>query len=164
MKHLIFAIVLFLIGYQIEAQSISKQVIGSSGQALTNNINTINFTVGEAIVGNVENGNAIHQGFWSKMVNDDTLSIETFVESSEDISVFPNPVVDILKIKFKVNSASNYTIELYNINGQQIIKLNPSFGGQIKQIDINHLPNAVYLLKISDKTSNYQKSIKIIKR
>lgn len=162
-KKLSFCIIVLIVA-QIHGQSISKQVIGSSGTQLTNGNYTINFTVGEAIVGNIENGEAIHQGFWAALNEDNTLTVETLVGSEEELSVFPNPVVNVLQVKFKLQDAQNYSTQLYDLNGKQIFNLKPIVQGQIVQMNISHLSQGMYLLVVSDKTSNYNKSFKIIKQ
>lgn len=164
MKHVILFLFLFIATIQLQAQSISKQVIGNSGQALSNNINTINFTIGEVIVGTIENESAIHQGFWAELNNDGTLSVETLTEYKEQISIFPNPVVNLLQIKYKHQNADNYALQLYAVNGKQILNVNAFHKGQITQTDISHLSQGMYLLRITDKNSNYNKSFKILKK
>ncbi|WP_353779462.1 T9SS type A sorting domain-containing protein [Winogradskyella sp. 3972H.M.0a.05] len=164
MKHFIITLSLLIASLQLNGQSISKQVIGSSGKAITNGTYTINYTVGETIVGKIENGQTIYQGFWAELNSDETLSVQTLVEQTESISVFPNPTVNLLQVKFKLQEASNYQVQLYDVNGKQIFNLKPVSQGDITRMNISHLSSGMYVLVIADKTSNYNKSFKIIKR
>lgn len=162
-KKLFFSIIVLTV-IQIQGQSISKQVVSSSGAELNNGTYTINFTVGETLVGLIENGEVIHQGFWAGISEDNTLTVETLVDAEEELSIYPNPVVNVLQIKFKLQEAQNYTTQLYDLNGKQIFNLKPIVQGQIVQMDISHLSGGMYLLMVTDKTSNYNKSFKILKK
>jgi len=164
MKHFTLSICFALIALNALGQSISKQVIGSSGEELSNDTYKVNFTVGETIVGMIENGEVIHQGFWAGISEDNTLTVETLVDAEEELSIYPNPVINVLQIKFKLQEVQNYTTQLYDLNGKQIFNLKPIVQGQIVQMDISHLSGGMYLLMVTDKTSNYNKSFKILKK
>lgn len=149
--------------FQIHAQSISKQVVGSSGESLSNGNYTINFTVGEPIVGMVENGESIQQGFWAELFSDGTLSVSK-VTNENSISVFPNPVVNYLNFHFKQSEAVNYVVNLYDINGKEVLKANLQSQNQNSQLNISQLADGMYVLTIDSKETNYSQSIKIIKK
>lgn len=79
-----------------------------------------------------------------------TLSNENFTKEIE-ISVYPNPVVDILMIN------SNFeTAYLYNLNGERV-----AIATQ-RTMDVIDLENGVYILKV--KTENGLGIVKIIKK
>lgn len=163
MKTLIICACLTVSFIQFQAQTISKQVLGTSGEFLSNGTHTINFTVGEPIVGMVQNGSAIHQGFWSELFNDGTLSVSTLT-NEDTISVFPNPVVDYLSFHFKQTVSANYNVKLFDINGKQVLGTALQSQSQNSQLDISQLSNGMYVLTIESKETNYLKSIKIIKK
>lgn len=73
----------------------------------------------------------------------------------EDISLYPNPVEDILFIKGNVSKIN--TIEIYSITGREIMKLNNKFNS----INISQLQAGVYFVKLGSE--NATKTIKIIK-
>ena len=83
-----------------------------------------------------------------------TLATNTFNES--DLTVYPNPVKDILTLSLARN-IKNVTI--LNLLGQEVVtkEVNDNFF----QIDLSHLSAGAYLLRIT--TNNQQKNIKIIK-
>ena len=146
MKHLTLLIILFLMGMKIEAQSISKQVIGSSGMALTNNTTSINFTVGEVIIGEVENEITLHQGFWAKLVVNETLGNQILKNSTENVAIFPNPVINQLQVKYNIQNAENYNLTLYDVNGKQIFNIKPINHGKKALINVRHLSQGIYCL------------------
>ena len=163
MKTVLILLCLLFGIFQIHAQTISKQVLGSSGQSLSNGTYTLNFTVGEPIVGMIQNGETIHQGFWAELFSDGTLSVSK-VTNENSISVFPNPVINYLNFHFKQNEAVNYVVNLYDINGKEVLKANLQSQNQNSQLNISQLADGMYVLTIDSKETNYNQSIKIIKK
>lgn len=82
-----------------------------------------------------------------------TLPVENFENEFEEIIIYPNPTNSILKIA----TDKNLSFELYNLFGQRILKTKNS------TIEMSYLPNAVYLLKVTDEVSHFSKSYKIVK-
>lgn len=165
MKLLLSIFFAMILSLQSQGQSISKVVIGSSGQSISNGVNTINFTVGESIVGLIENGESISQGFWAAVASDATLSVETLVSNTiEGVRVFPNPAVDVIQVKFKLKNAEDYNARLFDISGKEIYNLNKITEGKIKRMRISHLSSGMYILYVIDSKSDYNKSFKILKQ
>lgn len=163
MKTVLILMCLLSAAFHIQAQTISKQVFGSSGESLSNGSHTINFTVGEPIVGMIQNGVTIHQGFWTELFSDGTLSVSTLT-TEDSITVFPNPVVNYLNFHFTQNGTAHYKVALYDINGKIVLQASLQSQLQSSQLDISYLSNGMYLLTLESREINYQKSFKIIKK
>jgi hypothetical protein len=108
-----------------------------------------------AIVGNECNNGLPSATYinWSITI-DETLSVEENI-LEDKVSLYPNPVTDVLKI----NLATGITVEsteLYSITGKLIYS-----GTNDKTIDVSNLNSGIYMLKIS--TDNGQVIKKIIK-
>jgi hypothetical protein len=83
-----------------------------------------------------------------------TLSIEESNELTE-LSVYPNPVKDIINI---TNTNTNLIkAEILNANGQLVL----SKENNLSAINVDRLPSGIYLLKLY--SINAQKTIKLIK-
>ena len=164
MKFLLLFIACLFLMSKSHAQSISKQVIGSSGLPISKGTYTINFTVGEAIVGDINNGISVQQGFWAELSGDGTLSIETLINPINEIEVFPNPTVNLVQIQFRQKNANNYTVQLFDINGKEIYKFNKTSQLQTKTFSISHLAPGMYLLLVRDTQSDYNRTFKILKQ
>ena len=107
-KKLLLSLLLLIIAtYITNAQSISKQVIGSGGVAISNGTHSINFTIGESIVGEIQTGETIHQGFWAAVSEENTLGIENHSVLAEEIAIFPNPASNFIQISYKGNVAKD---------------------------------------------------------
>jgi hypothetical protein len=77
--------------------------------------------------------------------------------NTQHISIYPNPVKDILTINNE-NGLSIKSMEIYNLNGQLITSYK---GNNDNVINIMHLSKGVYLLKIN--TILYPQFLKFIK-
>ncbi|MEM6721680.1 MAG: T9SS type A sorting domain-containing protein [Bacteroidota bacterium] len=85
-----------------------------------------------------------------------TLSVEEETNELAELSVYPNPVKDIIHIT-NINT-DLIKAEIHNVNGQLVL----SKENKLTSINVNSLPSGIYMLKLySDKA---QKTIKILKK
>ncbi|WP_241479976.1 T9SS type A sorting domain-containing protein [Kordia jejudonensis] len=84
-----------------------------------------------------------------------TLSVETVNELAE-ISIYPNPVKDIIHITH--TNAQLIKAEIHNLNGQLV----QSQENNLTTINVNRLPSGIYMLKLYSE--NATKTIKIMKQ
>lgn len=82
-------------------------------------------------------GNANTEAPEFSVVYDSTLSIENY--ELEKITLYPNPVQEILYLRSDVQFKS---ISIYNILGKKVLE------SRNNQLNVNELPNGVYLVKI----------------
>jgi len=86
----------------------------------------------------------------------------TFIKDNlteDNISVYPNPANNYLKIDIANNDVSG--IDIYNITGQKVLSQNKT--GNSGTVNISSLPKGSYLLKIKT-TDNKTGIVKFIKR
>lgn len=77
---------------------------------------------------------------------------------AENTHLYPNPSDSYITISQEV--LSNTTIQLFNIQG--VLILEEKFNGKLKHtIDVEHIPNGIYLVKIMNDLN--QSTIKLIK-
>lgn len=86
------------------------------------------------------------------------LSTEGFA-NKDFLKVYPNPSKGIFNLKS--DSLSDFHYEVYNSLGQMVKKGGSNNSEQ--QIDLSGHAEGVYLLKVTDKTSNKAKNFKLIK-
>ncbi len=75
-------------------------------------------------------------------------------EINNKIELFPNPT----NSKIALNSEKNYTIEIYDMQGQIVMK------DKGNTIDLSNLSNAVYILKAYDNYEKTTTSYKVVKK
>jgi len=135
-----------LVSNNLFAQSISQDVIAASGDYFINSNGSLSWTLGEAIVETIENGNLIlTQGF--QQPDKITLtSIKEPLGKDYDITIFPNPTVDIINIDLANGDEEIITIHLYDMQGNKLI--NQKFQQRLFQLDLSSLASANYLLSL----------------
>ena len=83
-----------------------------------------------------------------------TLALNEIKDINNKIELFPNPT----NSKIALNSEKNYTIEIYDMKGQIVMK------DKGNTIDLSNLSNAVYILKAYDNLEKTTTSYKVVKK
>jgi Cu/Zn superoxide dismutase len=80
---------------------------------------------------------------------------------SFQIDVFPNPVANVVKVKFSGdnNLYENSTLQVRDLTGR--LMLNTKVNTEIMSVDMSGFTSGIYFIQASNKT--YKKSIKIVK-
>ncbi len=90
------------------------------------------------------------------LCNNSSLSISEFQSTINKISIYPNPVKEVIQIK--TNNIFE-SISIYNIIGEQV------YNGQFNSIiNVEHLKPGLYFLQVSSSSGNAQLIEKFIKK
>ncbi len=156
----ILTMVLLTTMSMVSAQTIDRQVFTTAGNTISNTNHKITFTIGEPIIGKVQNSTVINQGFLAAASSSTTLAIDEQLLSTA-IKVYPNPVSENLKIDFK-DVSGEAKLMLYSMTSQLLKteKLN----AQNNTINISHLQNGLYLINLHFSDYKTIKTFKIIKK
>lgn len=139
-------------------QSISKQVIGSSGMTQANTSYKLSWTVGEPIVGLMTaGGNQLGNGFYTSL-DITTLSTEDF-SMDVAIKIYPNPSAHLLYASQKEQHPIE--IKVIDLNGKLLLTKKIIDG---EAIDISQYTNGMYLIEALDEVTNKKNTYKIIKK
>lgn len=98
--------------------------------------------------------------YWAFMVKDLTVGI---AESPDpyNVKIYPNPATSVINIELPgVLKIEKYIIELIDITGRTVLILNPE--SSTSSLDIKHVDNGLYLIKIQCKKSLILKKIIIL--
>ncbi len=155
----VFTYIFLFLSACVSAQSMAKRVVGNSGSELAASEVTLNFTIGEPIVGLIANEESIDQGFWAG-----SLSVEPITEVEElgGIEVYPNPMVNELNIL--TNNNPVYGITMFSVNGKMALKQRVESTQLEHRIDVAHLAQGMYVLRLSIKNETEEKLFKVIKK
>jgi hypothetical protein len=157
MKHLILVLTLTFSSLSF-SQSISKQVIGTSGKTLTNSNLKLSYTVGEPVVGLMTaGGNQLGNGYYPAM-DLQTLSVEDSVLDVQ-LKVYPNPTSQTLHVSHP--ELNSFGITIVDLNGKQL------YSGTINKeepLDVSNYTQGMYLVTIENTTTNKKNTYKIIKK
>ena len=91
---------------------------------------------------------------------------KTFLESDiySDVLYYPNPTIEILYVKWKnENETFVDTMQLFNLNGQQMSQINDLKNVETTEIDFQRYPAGFYELVLVYSNSK-KKTLKIIKQ
>ena len=78
----------------------------------------------------------------------------------ENISIYPNPIINMLNVNIGANSDLNYSI--FNITGQIILK--GKFISSNNRVNFSELSKGVYFLQVLNTQLNKQNTYKLIKK
>lgn len=158
----VLLITLFSISF-CYAQSLSQVVVASSGATLTGASNTLSFTAGEAVVGNIANGESLGQGFWPGAIVAIVLSNADFT-LEEQTTAYPNPVADYLNLNFNEMVGQDFEVRIYNSLGKHVYDKKLRNSSVIETLNLSSYNTGIYILTIVESASNKSKSFKIIKQ
>ena len=152
MKKLLITVALFT----VSIASFSQEVVGTQGGSYTNGINVLDFTIGETVIETVGGAQQLTQGF--HQTRWDFVGLEDF-SSSVEISVYPNPMENELKIK--TTHFNNIEFCVYDALGRKIKA--GELQSYLTSLDVSQCSLGTYTLVLSDKMGNVLKSFKLIK-
>ncbi|WP_433815596.1 RICIN domain-containing protein [Flavobacterium johnsoniae] len=79
-------------------------------------------------------------------------------ENTADMAVYIDEVSDHLKIE--TNHEGTADVEIFNINGQSMLKRNVNFvKGNLSEIEVSRLPKGVYIVRVNDGAGSYSKKV-----
>lgn len=77
------------------------------------------------------------------------------------ISLYPNPVINTVNLKWDSEAKGSWQYEVYNLLGERIF-FNTVYASSI-EVDLSALPPSTYILKVNQNSKNL-KNIKIVKK
>lgn len=161
----------FSISLWAGAQSMNLSLLAVAGEVSHTTSMSIQWTVGETSVDyhNTTNG-ILTEGFIQPTT--EVIEIPSFILNDGNatagndvqINIWPNPVQDFLNIEMKGQSEENYSLNLFDINGKQLLSQN--FDPYLKkhQLNLNATSEGTYLLQISQTERSHIRSFLIIKQ
>lgn len=166
MKNFSLIIALFACGSMVlNAQSIERQVIGSTGGYASANGVSVSFTVGEPVIETAVSGNVVlTQGF--QQPDDLTVGIEDVKSVSVNYTVFPNPTENMINVELTSDVPASVMLTLYDIHGRKVEALDHVIevnGTVNERMDLSQLAPAQYMLLMSDVAGNVLKTFKVQK-
>jgi len=161
-----FLILFFLLsGWSaIWAQSLSPSVIASAGGYISNSTHSLSWTLGEIAITTITgSGYTLNQGFQQALV------IGTAVEDNPlinwSIQTYPNPVNDILRIRFSLENTASFLVELLDMTGKKMVIRtleNVSHGDEV-DLDMSHLAAGIYIIKVQSDDMKISSTVRIQK-
>jgi hypothetical protein len=155
-------IVLFMLSaFTTHAQSISHQVVGSSGGD-DPQMNSLVWTIGEVAVSTVTgSGSMITEGFHQPSLYVEPLGAN-IGSGIIGISVYPNPFSVELLVKFNKTFNDGRAV-LYDLNGREVFQTSLDSGSEESRIDLSKLAAAAYILSVTTDETQISRSFRVVK-
>lgn len=148
----ILIFLLFGLTYNLHGQSISPQVFGSAGNYYAVGASSLSFTIGESLTTTLTNSNnKITQGFQQPSYM--ATGITEVAKPTYDLSIFPNPVSNVISIINNGNAfQANAYILLIDVLGRKLIE--QQLNSKQTLIDIQQLAAGTYFIVVEEDGHN----------
>jgi hypothetical protein len=142
----------------VYAQTLSPEVIASSGMTLTGSNGGMDFTIGEVATATLTaSGDELTQGFHQPNIV--IVAAEEFIDVYT-IQVYPNPTEQFITVR--TNSEDELQVQLTNALGQVVID-QKAFTEKIV-LDVHAMSNGTYILSITRQNGEPVKNFSVLKR
>jgi hypothetical protein len=164
-KILLSGAFMMLLSISMIAQTLSPQVISSSGGFYSGGSATLSVTVAEMTMVQTfsQPNNILTQGF--QQPEQLTTAIQENELAIGDVSIYPNPSNGQFIVGYNATSSGDYQIRIFDMTGRVVFSQSYSAGvGQNSiHIDMGHYRQGIYLLEMSDINLNSNKNTSIHK-
>ena len=144
------------------SQSISPDVVASAGDYFTNGTISVSWTLGEVATETIGNGTyTLTQGFQQPNYLVD--AVPKYLNPKFEVTLFPNPVMDMAKLTIKGNENFDLQVNLYDAIGRELFTSKVTAGVSEKDIDMSSYRAGIYFVKISQTNGEGLKTIQVAK-
>ena len=164
-KILLFLILLPCFSLTWGQVQLNPTVISSAGGYAEATDISLAWTMGELAVSTLSaTGMILTQGFQQPFLLD--INAIDDPEFNWSVNAYPNPVSEVLNLRFNIDKTMDLQLELYDITGKKLfIKMLPSImpGGR-ETLDFSGFREGIYILKITSEKQKVRKIYKIQKQ
>ncbi len=137
------------------AQTLERFVVSAAGEHVSGGAYEMNFTLGEAVAGSLENGGWITQGFQQSWLIITGVADET--SQAWNVAVYPNPTSCFVHIE--IPEAMH--VRLLDISGRMLMENAMPQGNH--DITLAPFPSGTYFLLLQKEQSQEPASFRIVK-
>jgi hypothetical protein len=149
MKKILLLFCVLVVSSYATAQTLSPEVISTSGTSMSNGTTTLDWTLGEPATATLDNSsNMLSQGFHQPSI---VVTAIADAATLNEVKVFPNPTIDVVQIQFTTNQ-KNTLVELYSVEGKLLEK--HSVNSQTVEMNMSTYPAGTYFLRINNSDTH----------
>ncbi len=147
----------------LQAQSLIPDVIASAGDKYTGKNGSLSWTLGETAIETISSEtNLLTQGFHQTYLV--ILKDERPDDPSVDVSVYPNPVNDLLTIEITIpESGPHIRLELFDLLGHRIHDHTIKCQTYYEQLDVSRFSSSLFVLRVTNLKTLQTECFKIHK-
>lgn len=154
---------LALIGAIAQDASVFNQVIGATGRSGIHQGRIFSYTVGEVVIQTGQSANRfLTQGF-HQPEQGRLVSVGSPDLTDWDILVFPNPVTDVLNIRFAAEKGAALTATVFDAVGRMVLFDHPVLDPYGSALDCRNWQPGIYFLVLTDPLSRASATTRIIR-
>ena len=144
-----------LTGLQAQTMFVRQTINTQTAYAL-NNIKKMSFSSGYITISKINSSPDTFFNNGLRYLNFQDLSTVTAsIETPETtISLFPNPVGDLLNIQLSEDQPKAFIIQILSLEGRVIYQKNITLQNNATQINVSSLPKGLYMCRINNGTTN----------
>jgi uncharacterized surface protein with fasciclin (FAS1) repeats len=91
-------------------------------------------------------------------------NVESVFSDSGRLSMYPNPVRDILNIDAQMNLQANVSLEIFNIVGKQMVRYDFGQRSALNEaVDVSFLPQGIYIVNVRTNNEVISRKINVVK-
>ncbi|TVQ08900.1 MAG: DUF4397 domain-containing protein, partial [Bacteroidetes bacterium] len=148
----------------VAAYSAPLETLGLQGAAIT--------VVASGFLNPANNSNGPGFGLWVALADGGGLvelplvtNVNDVLGGIEGINIFPNPTRDRINIEAQINASSDVVIEIFNIVGKQVMRLDLGSRNEWinETIDVSFLPQGAYILNVRTSNDVITRKINVVK-
>ncbi len=131
-----------------------KKIIGTQTTYSLSNIKKINFLSGNIIVNKMTGSPDVYPLNSLRYLNftDLVVNIPVVEKTNGIILVYPNPTIDFINIQLPIDGYKSGEIAIFSSEGKEVLKREISLQTNIYNINLNMLPQGLYLCIIKNGT------------
>ena len=152
-------LILFMISAGVA--SIAQQVVAGAGNSGSAGGLAVDWTLGEPVIETLEGtNNILTQGMHQTKLT--VTNLDDIVIPGLEISVYPNPTNDLLKIEVKSHGNELLSFGLFDIKGSKMVL--KKMQSNSEEIDMSSYSSGIYMLNVLNHNGLHIKVCKIIKQ
>lgn len=142
----------------VSAQTLTPDVIASTGGYFANGTGSLSFTLGEPVIPTYGDGsNILTEGF--QQTDYSFTAVDEITPANVGISVYPNPFASTFTIQN--SGAKQLHAEIIDVTGKVILE--KELTTQKTMVNLSNLSDALYFLRVYDETGTTVQTFKIEK-
>ena len=162
----VLTLILTTITINLSAQSIERQVIGSTGGTATTGSIIVTSTIGEVAVSTSSTASIIQTQGYQQAADSSSVSIAE-IENIAKMRLYPNPTTNSAKLEITSNFNSATTIAVYSMDGKLISSNSLALQSGIEssiQLDVSSQASGIYMIRIIGEDKSFLETMRLVKQ
>ena len=160
MKKILLFLIVLIFGSQGFSQSLSPEVISSSGDHFMGADVQLSWTIGETMIETyLVSSNQLTQGFHQTNL---TITLVEDFQNDFQVKVYPNPTPDLLTIEWEKMTASP-KLTIVDLTGKVLLSQSLNAQNLVETIDLSAYPAGNYYLQLKKADNQTIKTFKVLK-